>query len=226
MWRRGLLPSRPRREPNVRARVVASGTVRRECEAGDGRAEDVHSDRGPTLTWMHYQVQRLDAPLFRRIVRHVRAGRWHVVNGWWVQPDCNLPGPESFLKQSEVGGKFFKEAFGIKVTVGYNVDSFGHCAMLPTYLRRGGKDSYVFSRPGPHEMKLPANLFRWRPAGRRDLSYVHPLASGPLGTSRRASGHFRSRIRGYTSTRSRLSRQKHSMRNRSCRPLGSLTARW
>lgn len=37
-------------------------------------------------------VERTDRALFRRIQGHVADGRWEIVNGWWVQPDCNLLG--------------------------------------------------------------------------------------------------------------------------------------
>ena len=77
-----------------------------------------------------------------------------MVNGWWIQPDCNLPNAESFAKQSEIGGRFFKEAMGIEVTVGYNVDSFRHAAMLPV-CRPGGKDSYVFIAPASARRRCP-----------------------------------------------------------------------
>lgn len=122
--------------------------------------------------WVYWQIQRIDPALFKRIAAHVASGRWCIVNGWWVQPDCNLPLADSFLKQSEIGGRFFKKAFGVEVTVGYNVDSFGHCAMMPTFLRKGGKDAYVFMRPNGGEMRLPSNLFRWRsPAGDEVLAF-------------------------------------------------------
>ncbi len=137
----------------------ALATCRSACDLLDEYPR-LHVTRGEA--WVHDQVRRLDPALFKRIAGQVKAGRWHVVNGWWVQPDCNLPTPGSFLKQAEIGGTFFRKHLGIKVTVGYNVDSFGHCAMLPTVLRRGGQDSYVFMRPMAGEMTLPANLFRWQ----------------------------------------------------------------
>ncbi|MFZ2657112.1 MAG: glycoside hydrolase family 38 C-terminal domain-containing protein [Victivallales bacterium] len=122
--------------------------------------------------WVYWQIQRIDPKLFRRIAAHVESGRWCVVNGWWIQPDCNMPMEESFVKQSEIGGRFFKKALGVEVTVGYNVDSFGHCAMMPSLLRKGGKNAYVFTRPGDHEMRLPSNLFRWRsPFGDEVLAF-------------------------------------------------------
>lgn len=147
----------------------ALATCRSACDLLDLYPE-LHITRGEA--WVYEQIRRLEPQLFRRIAEHIHGNRWHVVNGWWVQPDCNLPREESFLKQNEIGGQFFEEAFGIKVSVGYNVDSFGHAAMLPTFLRRGGKNAYLFTRPSEHEMALPSNLFRWRsPVGDTVLAF-------------------------------------------------------
>jgi alpha-mannosidase len=60
-------------------------------------------------------------------------------------------------------------------TTGGNVDSFGHNASLPQLLRGSGLDSYVFLRPGPHELELPGPLFWWESAdGSRVLAYRIP----------------------------------------------------
>lgn len=112
--------------------------------------------------WVYEMIEEHDPALFDRIKRHVAAGRWDVVGGWYIQPDCNLPTAESFHKHMELGRQHHLAHFGMQATVGYNVDSFGHAASLPSLLRSNGYDSYVFMRPGPHEKELPANLFRWR----------------------------------------------------------------
>lgn len=137
----------------------ALNTCRTACDLLDDYPELVFT-RGEA--WVHEQVRRLDPGLFERVRRHAAAGRWQAVNGWWVQPDCNLPSAESFRRHAEVGGRWFREHLGVEVTVGYNVDSFGHCATLPRFLRQAGMDSYVFMRPGAHEQALPADLFLWR----------------------------------------------------------------
>ena len=90
--------------------------------------------------WVHWQIQKLDPTLFARIKKHVRQDRWQVVNGWWIQPDCNFPGAESFIKQGELGKRYFRENLGVDVKVGYNVDSFGHNAYLPSFLRQAGME--------------------------------------------------------------------------------------
>jgi len=125
-------------------------------------------DRNPEITftrgeaWCYDQIERIDPALFRRIQAHVRAGRWEIVGGWWIQPDCNLPGVEGFRKQIELGRDYFRSRFGQFPRIGYNVDSFGHASVLPRIMREFGQTHYVMMRPQEHEKKLPARLFRWQ----------------------------------------------------------------
>ena len=106
-------------------------------------------------------VEKSDPAMFEEIRQRVIEGRWQIVGGWWIQPDCNVPGGESFVRHSLYGQRYFKEKFGVTAKVGYNVDSFGHHGALPQIYAKSGMPYYVFMRPGPHEKGLPARLFWW-----------------------------------------------------------------
>ncbi len=128
-------------------------------------------DQVVLLAW----VEESDPELFARIQERVAEGRWQMVGGWWVEPDCNMPSGESFVRQGLYGQRYLAEKFGVTATVGMNVDPFGHNAMLPQILRGQGMDSYVFLRPGPHESELDATAFWWEsPDGSRVLAYRIP----------------------------------------------------
>ena len=121
-------------------------------------------------------IEQNDPGMFAEIRQRVNEGRWHLVGGWWVEPDCNLPGGEGLVRQALLGQTYFKERFGRTATVGYNVDSFGHPASLPQILAKSGLDSYVFMRPQPHERKLPARTFAWESAdGSRVIAFRVPF---------------------------------------------------
>ncbi|NLK07312.1 MAG: alpha-mannosidase [Firmicutes bacterium] len=127
---------------------------------------------------MYEYTERCDPKLFAEIKLRVDEGRWVIAGGWWVQADCNVPGSEGMVRQALYGLRYFKEKFGIKVPVGYNVDSFGHSASLPQILKGSGQDYYVFMRPGPHEKpELPGRIFQWEgPDGSRVLAYQIPYS--------------------------------------------------
>ncbi len=120
-------------------------------------------------------VEESDAELFERICARIAEGRWQVVGGWWVEPDCNIPSGESFVRQALYGQRYLHERFGITATTGANIDSFGHNASIPQILRKSGMDTYVFLRPGPREKELESPLFWWEaPDGSRVLAYRIP----------------------------------------------------
>ena len=128
-------------------------------------------------------VEEIDPQMFEEIRTMVKKGRWVPVSGWWVQPDCNMPSGESYARQALYSQLYYYEKFGITCKTGYNVDSFGHNAMLPQLLRKGGMDFYVFQRPGMHENdQIPENLFWWDSAdGSRVLTYHIPDGYGTNG---------------------------------------------
>jgi alpha-mannosidase len=120
-------------------------------------------------------VEEHDPPLFERIRERIAEGRWQVVGGWWLEPDCNIPGGEALVRHALYGQRYLHERFGITATTGANVDSFGHNATIPQLLAKSGMDSYVFLRPGPHELTLPGPIFWWESLdGSRVLAYRIP----------------------------------------------------
>lgn len=125
----------------------------------------------------YYQwVEEIDPQMFEEIKAMVKKGRWVPVNGWWIQPDCNMPSGESFARQALYSQLYYYEKFGITCKTGYNVDSFGHNANLPQLLKKGGMNTYVMMRPGMHEnAEIPENLFWWDSAdGTRIMTYRIP----------------------------------------------------
>ncbi len=143
----------------------------------------------------YYQwVEELDPDMFKEIQQRVEEGRWCIVNGWWVQPDCNMPSGESFARQALYSQLYYYEKFGRICKTGYNVDSFGHNAMMPQLLRQSGMCAYVMMRPGKHEnAEIPQNAFWWQsPDGSRVLTYHIPEGYGHSGPE-----HLKKKIEEY-----------------------------
>lgn len=107
-------------------------------------------------------VEEYEPELFARIQHLVKDGKWHIMGGWYIQPDCNMPSGESFVRQILLGQQYFKQKFGISPTTAINFDPFGHTQGLVQILAKSGYDSYLFCRPGKKDMPLPRNEFIWQ----------------------------------------------------------------
>lgn len=106
-------------------------------------------------------IEEYEPSLFKRIQDLVRRGEWHIIGGWYLQPDCNMPSGESFVRQIILGKKYFKEKFGVEPTTAVNFDSFGHTRGLVQIMKKSGYDSYLFFRPDQQEFELPGQDFTW-----------------------------------------------------------------
>jgi len=137
-------------------------------------------------------VEEYAPALFEEIRALVKRGKWHIMGGWYLQPDCNMPSGESFVRQIREGQRYFREKFGVTPTTAINFDPFGHTAGLVQIIKKCGQDSYIFMRPYPHEMELPSSQFIWRgldgseiKAWRSD-AYNTPLGKSAAVIKRRA----------------------------------------
>ncbi|MCC6801239.1 MAG: alpha-mannosidase, partial [Anaerolineae bacterium] len=121
-------------------------------------------------------VENSDPAMFAEIQQRVAEGRWQVVGGWWIEPDCNIPSGEAFVRHGLYGQRYFQQKFGTTARVGFNVDSFGHAGTLPQILKKSGISYYNFLRPMPHEKGMPSRLFWWEADdGSRVLTYRIPF---------------------------------------------------
>jgi|GEM_PF-43411 len=118
---------------------------------------------------LYQWVADYEPELFETIAQLVASGRWHVMGGWYLQPDCNLPSGESFVRQILVGKRFFAEKLGTEPTCAVNLDPFGHSRGLVQILAKSGYSSYLFCRPGKGDLELPGDDFVWVGYDRSEL---------------------------------------------------------
>jgi len=112
--------------------------------------------------------------LFQEIEQRVREGRWEIVGGMWVEPDLNMPGGESLVRQLLTGKSYFHKKFGVDVNIGWNPDSFGYNWQLPQIYKRSGVDYFLTQKLlwADEFTKFPYRLFWWEsPDGTRVLTY-------------------------------------------------------
>ena len=113
---------------------------------------------------LYQWIEEYEPPLFERIKRLVREGRWHIMGGWYLQPDVNMPSGEALSRQALVGKRYFRENFGVEPRTAISFDAFGHDRGLVQILARTGSDSYIHCRPAEEEYfhsRPPGALYRW-----------------------------------------------------------------
>jgi alpha-mannosidase len=91
----------------------------------------------------------------------------------WVEPDLNMPDGESLVRQLLVGKRWFKQAYGVDVRIGWNPDSFGYTWQLPQIYKKSGVDYFVTQKMGWNDTnQLPFKFFWWEsPDGSKVLAY-------------------------------------------------------
>jgi alpha-mannosidase len=125
-------------------------------------------ERYPNFTFNQSSAQlyawmEQDAPdLFARVKERVAEGRWEPIGGSWVEPDSQITGGESFVRQLLYGQRAFTAWFGKPSTVAWLPDVFGFSGGIPQLLRGAGIDGFFTTKLNWNEENLfPYDLFTW-----------------------------------------------------------------
>ncbi len=118
-------------------------------------------------------MQRLYPDLFHQIQQAVKAGRWEIVGGMWVEPDCNLPSGVAWARHLLYAKDYFRKNFDVDVKIGWNPDSFGYNGNMPMMYQNAGIDAFITQKIGWNDTDVfPYRVFWWESAdGSRILSY-------------------------------------------------------
>ena len=118
-------------------------------------------------------MERYYPETFKHIQEAVKEGRWEIVGGMWIEPDCNLPNGISWARQLLYAKRYFKEKFNVDVKIGWNPDSFGYNGNMPELYQDAGIDAFITQKIGWNDTNVfPYRLFWWESAdGSKILSY-------------------------------------------------------
>ncbi|MEM8684343.1 MAG: glycoside hydrolase family 38 C-terminal domain-containing protein [Pseudomonadota bacterium] len=119
----------------------------------------------------HYPV------LFDEVKSMVDAGRWETVGAMYVEPDGNLLGPESWVRQILFGKRFLREELGVDSRICWLPDVFGVMHTLPQILKKGGIDYFLTAKLNiwNDTNVFPYDSFRWRgPDGSEVIAHFPP----------------------------------------------------
>lgn len=113
---------------------------------------------------LYHMVKTHYPRLYERIKAAVKAGQLVPDGSTWVEPDTNISGGESLIRQFIHGKRFFQEEFGVECKVLWLPDAFGYSGALPQIMRGCGvkyfstqKILWNYSGGDP----FPYNTFTW-----------------------------------------------------------------
>ncbi|HOQ32434.1 MAG TPA: glycoside hydrolase family 38 C-terminal domain-containing protein [Candidatus Hydrogenedens sp.] len=108
-------------------------------------------------------IETTEPELLQEIKKRVEEGRWEITGAFYVEPDCNIPSGESFVRHGLYSQRLFQRLFNKKPKVAFAPDSFGHAGTLPQILSKLGIKYYVYMRPSPgREKEYPEGItFQW-----------------------------------------------------------------
>lgn len=102
-------------------------------------------------------------PLFERIRRREKEGKWECVGAMWVEADTNIPSGESLVRQLLYGKRYFKKEFGKDMEVCFLPDVFGYSGALPQLLVKSRTPYFLTQKLSQNDTnRFPRHTFIWR----------------------------------------------------------------
>ncbi len=110
---------------------------------------------------------------FTKIKEWVKKGKWEIVGGMVIEPDCNLISGESWARHLLYGKKYFKEKFGVDVKIGWNPDSFGYNWNMPQIYQNAAIYAFITQKISWNDTNVfPYRVFWWEgPDDSKILTY-------------------------------------------------------
>ena len=127
-------------------------------------------EKYPDFTFSHSQPQlyewtKEDYPeIFEGIKERIQEGRWEVLSGMWIEPDANMPGSESLVRQITMAQSYCNENFGENVAtdVLWLPDTFGFPACLPQLMKQAGIEYFVTNKVNWNQYnQMPSSTTWW-----------------------------------------------------------------
>ena len=128
----------------------------------------------------HAEWMRREYPgIFRRMQKMASEGRWEPNGAMWVEPDCNIPSGESFVRQLLVGQQTTREMFDYTADTLWLPDVFGYSAALPQILRGCGVEFFCTSKIAWNDTtRFPYDTFTWRGIDGSDVTAHYTVIQG------------------------------------------------
>lgn len=113
--------------------------------------------------YLYEKLKEMYPDVFAEVQQRVAEGRWEVIGAMYVEPDGNLLGPESLVRQLLFGKRFIREQFSLEAKTCWLPDVFGVMYTLPQILQKSGVNYFLTSKLNiwNDTNVFPHDTFRW-----------------------------------------------------------------
>ncbi len=151
-------------------------------------------DAFPEYRFMYNQGVLLDylkkdyPELYARIGEKQASGQFEIEGALWLEPDANMTGGESLVRQVLKGVRFHSEQFGVRPRIVWLPDTFGYSAAMPQIMKLAGLSVFVTHKLSWNDTnRMPNETFFWQGIdGTRAPTYfltTQPVDSTSIGTT-------------------------------------------
>lgn len=147
-------------------------------------------DEYPEMQFFWCQVPLFEAlrdhypEVWERTKARIAEGRIKVDGGMWIEPDTNLPGGESLIRQVLAAREFYCGELGQQNRVLWLPDTFGFSAVLPQIMKGTGLEFFATKKLIDNYNdtdRFPFVTFRWQGLdGSEVLSHVYRKCNSPI----------------------------------------------
>lgn len=162
-------------------RKKAAVTFRKACRMATRYYPDSYKFQASEPQLFEW-IQEDDPDLFKLIQEQVKAGKFNLVGGSWVEPDCMMPSGEAFCHQRLYGMWYYQHNFGTMPDIEWMEDSFGYGRNLPQiFAKSGAKYFFTMKLTWNKETIFPfVNFWFQSPDGSRVLAHECHQGYGTL----------------------------------------------
>ncbi len=131
---------------------------------------------GHTSPALYQWIENNRPELFKLIQAAVKADKWEILGGMWIEPETNLVCGESLIRQLLYGQEYYQEKFGKITQIAWLPDSFGFTWQLPQIFQQCGIKYFVTGKLHWNDTtKFPHGCFWWEsPDGTQLLTLMSP----------------------------------------------------
>lgn len=112
--------------------------------------------------YLYQQIKEYYPDIYEKIKARIMEKRWEITGGMWVEPDTNIPGGESLVRQILLGKGYIKEQFNVDAKVLWLPDVFGYSWVLPQLLKKSGFELFWTNKMCWNQYnRFPYDTFLW-----------------------------------------------------------------